>query len=141
MAIWARAKAGVHIVCADHSGLSDVSHISAADMVRLLTAPGVPGVLRPLLKRIAMLDARGDPMRGFAGAVVAKTGTLDFVTALAGYERSASGQQTAFAIFAENPERRYAAKAQGVDQPEGAAAWNARGKHLQQRLLQRWAMR
>ena len=141
MEIWARAKAAAQIVCADHSGLSDASHVSAGDMVRLLTAPGVPAALRPLLKRIAMLDTQGDLLRGVAGAVVAKTGTLDFVTALAGYQRSASGQQAAFAIFAANDERRAVAKAQGVDQPEGAAAWNTRARRLQQRLLQRWAMR
>ena len=70
--------------------------------------------------------------------VVAKTGTLYFASALAGY--MTGGARLAFAIFAADPER--AGRASGprsARSPPGANAWAARARAQQQALLRRWA--
>jgi len=70
--------------------------------------------------------------------VVAKTGTLNFVSALAGYLRTAGGRDLVFAIFTVDPDRRARAIAAQDEVPEGARGWNQRARRLQQQLLQRW---
>lgn len=136
---WAREALAVEAAFVDHSGLSDASRISAAQMVRALTAPGSAAVLRPLLKTIPLVDVDGDPLPNPPGEVVAKTGTLNFVSALAGYMRTQGGADLAFAIFTVDPQRRALALTSADEVPEGARDWNARARRLQQVLLQRWA--
>ncbi|MEJ6397513.1 D-alanyl-D-alanine carboxypeptidase/D-alanyl-D-alanine endopeptidase [Yoonia sp. 208BN28-4] len=140
MTQWARAKAAITPTFADHSGLSDQSAISAADMAKLLRAPGVDGMLRPIMKRIAMTDAERREIPNFPGEVRAKTGTLNFVTTLAGYVDTGGGRDLVFAIFAAEPEARARGKLTPDEQPAGSVSWNRRAKRLQQRLLQRWTL-
>lgn len=124
----------------DHSGLSDQSEISAKAMVALLSSEGALAALEPILKAHVLTDQNGRRVDGL-GAVRAKTGTLNFVSTLAGYIRTDSGTDLAFAIFTANLVQRAAAKASGDERPAGAGGWNGRSKRLQQRLLQRWAQR
>jgi len=135
---WAKQSLQAEAAFVDHSGLSDVSRISAAQMVRALVAPGSVAGLRPLLKTIPLVDSEGEPLPNPQAVVVAKTGTLNFVSALAGYLRSGSGADLAFAIFTVDPERRARALSSADEVPEGARSWNARSRRLQQVLLQRW---
>ncbi len=139
MARWLAEKHGVRADFADHSGLSDASRISALEMVQVLMS-GAGGPLRPMLKDIPMVDDERNALPDHPATVVAKTGTLNFVSCLAGYVRTAGGVDLAFAIFAANLDRRDAAKARGDEVPEGSIAWNGRAKRLQQRLLQRWGL-
>ena len=69
---------------------------------------------------------------GISGAVQAKTGTLNFVSCLAGYA-AADGREVAFAALMAD-ERRLAATS-GQDWPEGALAWVRRAKLLQRDLV------
>lgn len=140
MTRWATALADVRADFKDHSGLSDQSRISAQDMVALLRVDGAADQLRPILKEIVMTDEDAKRIAGFPADVRAKTGTLNFVSALSGYVRTEGGADLAFAIFAANLEERAAGKASGEEQPAGARTWNRRAKRVQQRLLQRWAL-
>ena len=140
MSRWVEDRAGVASRFVDHSGLGDESRISPAAMVGLLQAPGVRDTLLPVLKRIAMTNEQGDAIAGHPAEVRAKTGTLNFVSTLAGYLTTGSGRQLGFAIFAADLDRREASRARGEESPDGASGFNARARRLQQRLLQRWAL-
>lgn len=140
MTQWAHTKAGINASFADHSGLSDQSEISAQDMVQLLTAPNAETTLRPIMKLIEMTDADRKDIPNFPGEVRAKTGTLNFVSSLAGYIKTSGSRELAFAIFAAEPDLRARGKLSEDEQPAGAVAWNSRAKRLQQQLLQRWIL-
>jgi len=139
MSRWAKERAGIVPSFADHSGLGDTSRLSAADMVTLLNADGVEAVLNPILKVIPMRDADWRVMTDHPARVVAKTGTLNFVSALAGYIRTASGRKLTFAIFAADLEAREIGKASNEERPTGSVTFNTNAKRLQNQLLLRWA--
>ncbi|MEL7211734.1 MAG: D-alanyl-D-alanine carboxypeptidase/D-alanyl-D-alanine-endopeptidase [Pseudomonadota bacterium] len=135
---WARARFGVRSELVDHSGLGDASRITAADMVKTLVALGPQGRLAGLLKDIPIRNADYKVIKGDPNKVRAKTGTLNFVSSLAGYQRAPDGTDLAFAIFcADVPLRKKTANPNG-DRPRGARTYNGRAKRLQQRLLRRW---
>jgi D-alanyl-D-alanine carboxypeptidase/D-alanyl-D-alanine-endopeptidase (penicillin-binding protein 4) len=140
MTRWLGQKYGITCDFVDHSGLSDQNRISGGDMVKILLAVGPDGPLRPIMRRIAMTDQDNNRLEDYPIEVRAKTGTLNFVSALAGYIKTAEGSDLVFTIFAVNLERRAQGKASGDEVPEGSIAWNSRAKRLQQRLLQRWGL-
>ncbi|NBD29916.1 MAG: D-alanyl-D-alanine carboxypeptidase/D-alanyl-D-alanine-endopeptidase [Alphaproteobacteria bacterium] len=140
MSTWLRQSYGIGAQLADHSGLSDASRISAADMVGVLMREGPESDLRPLLKPIAMLDPERRRIADHPVTVAAKTGTLNFVSTLAGIVTAPDGRDYAFAIFTANLERREAAKRINDEVPEGSIAWNRRSRRLQQEILQRWGL-
>ena len=124
---------------ADHSGLSGASRISAADMVaalvRLGPQAGLPGLMKPVRFKNADLAEAG----ALPGDAVAKTGTLNFVSALAGYFTTASGEGRAFAIFAADVARRKAIADADQENPPGLGAWLKRSRAMQARMLAAWA--
>ncbi len=138
MARWAEDRAGTAAHFVDHSGLGDAARVTASDMVQFLTAGGVVPTLRPLMKQIDMVDRNRKVIRDHPGQVLAKTGTLNFVSSLAGYLRTASGRDLAFAFFGADLEAREEGKRAGDEAPPGARQWNRNAKALQQRLLQNW---
>ena len=140
MSTWLRQTYGIGARFADHSGLSDASRISAADMVKVLAAEGAESDLRPLLKQIAILDSERQRIEEYPVAVAAKTGTLNFVSTLAGIATAPDGRDYAFAIFTANLDRREAAKRVNDEVPEGSIAWSRRSRRLQQEILQRWGL-
>ena len=140
MTRWLGETFGIEGRFVDHSGLSDANRVSASDMVKVMQAVGADGPLRPIMKRIAMRDAENDRIENFPNEVRAKTGTLNFVSSLAGYVETADGSDVTFAIFAANLERREQGKAAGDEVPAGSIEWNRRAKRLQQVLLQRWSL-
>ena len=139
MARWAEKRADIAPIFVDHSGLGDASRVSAKDMVNLLSADGVSEQLRPIMKRIVLRDAKGAPLVDQPGEVRAKTGTLNFVTTLAGYITTSGGRELTFAIFAADLEARERSKQSADERPAGTAGFNGRVKRLRQNLLQRWA--
>lgn len=135
---WARARHQIDPVIADHSGLGAASRISAAQMVRLLVDvqnSALPG----LLKDHGMHDDKGVRLKSHPVTVRAKTGTLNFVSTLAGYIEPPGGRRLAFAIFAGDLERRARLSVAQRERPEGGSAWNKRAKILQGQLITRWA--
>lgn len=141
MARWAGQRAGIDAHFVDHSGLGDQSSVSASDMVAFLTADRAATTLRPLMKRINMVDGNRKVIRDHPGLVQAKTGTLNFVSCLAGYVRTAGGQDLAFAFLGADLEKRERGKQAGDESPAGSVQWNRKAKALQQRLLQHWIKR
>lgn len=144
MNAWAGARFGAERpALIDHSGLGYGSGISAVDMVRVLSAAERDMGLSAILRDFPVTAADGDrgPVAGVD--VSAKTGTLNFVSALAGFARTADGagdgRRMAFAIFTADTERRDAVPIEQREQAEGAREWARRSRRLQQDLILRWA--
>lgn len=100
------------VVLADGSGLSRLSRISPGELTGLLSraASGEDPRLAPLLSGLPVAGFHGtlanryrvgDAGAPAAGAVRAKTGTLDGVSALAGLVRTADGRLLAFDLTAD----------------------------------------
>ena len=123
----------------DHSGLSDRSRLSAAAMATGLARAHEAGLLRPLLREHRMRDANGREARNHPVKVLAKTGTLYFVSSLAGYVRTPQGADLTFAIFTASESLRSRIDPKHDERPPGARGWNRRSKRLQQALIERWS--
>ncbi len=123
----------------DHSGLSDASRVSASDMVKALVRAGAGGNLHGLMKEIPALDQHGEPLVGPAHKVRAKTGTLNFVSSLAGYVTTRSGRPLAFAIFTGDLKRRAQIARADRERPQGARGWSRRSRGMQHQMITRWA--
>lgn len=137
MTAWARGRYGLSATTlVNHSGLSDAARLTPAEMVAVLAA-AADGPLPGLLPERPILDAAREPVRLPDVHVFAKTGTLDFVSGLAGY--LVGRRPLAFAIFAADPARRAAIRPEERENPPGAAAWARRARAQQQALLRRWA--
>jgi D-alanyl-D-alanine carboxypeptidase/D-alanyl-D-alanine-endopeptidase (penicillin-binding protein 4) len=141
MSVWMRDRMGARQAqFVDHSGLGDQSRIRAQDMVSALVTAGPNGMLRRLMRDIPMRDERGNLRENHFVEAVAKTGTLNFVSSLAGYARTRTGRDLAFAIFCGDVERRAALSVEERERPPGGRDYSARARRLQQQLIDRWAI-
>ncbi|MBV7409286.1 D-alanyl-D-alanine carboxypeptidase/D-alanyl-D-alanine-endopeptidase [Maritimibacter sp. DP1N21-5] len=122
----------------DHSGLSDQSRVSAEDMVRMLAKIGPGGALHSHMKEVAVRGADGNTIAEPPYRIHAKTGTLNFVSSLAGYTTAADGNVLAFAIFTGDVARRRALSKAEMEMAAGAKSWSGRSRMLQQKLISRW---
>jgi D-alanyl-D-alanine carboxypeptidase/D-alanyl-D-alanine-endopeptidase (penicillin-binding protein 4) len=104
----------VHL--ADGSGLSHDNRTTASALARLLTAAAAdPAIAKPLADALSVAGANGTLARrlpALRGRVLAKSGTLDNVSTLAGYVTGVSGRRFAFAVLFNAP---------------GLSDWNAHG--------------
>ncbi|MCX7567845.1 D-alanyl-D-alanine carboxypeptidase/D-alanyl-D-alanine-endopeptidase [Sulfitobacter sp. F26169L] len=140
MNIWARENLGMKSVAlVDHSGLGDASLMTAEDMVTALVKMHSTG-LRDILKPIAMRDDKRKVIKDHPIKVDAKTGTLNFVSSLAGYLSGPDGTEMAFAIFAADEDIRTTLTRAERERPAGGASWNRRAKRMQQQLIERWGV-
>lgn len=140
MSEWVRQAFGITMDLRDHSGLGGGSRVTAAGMVKLLVAAekGRRG-LKPILRDVGMKDDNGGVIKGHAVKVLAKSGTLNFVSGLAGHISPPGGRELVFAIFSGDPERRDAVPVALREEPEGGKAWTKRARRLQGQLINRWA--
>ncbi len=140
MSEWMRGRLGARRPdFVDHSGLGEESRLRAQDMALALAAAGPDSLLRQLMKPVIMRDRSGNAIEGHPVRAVAKTGTLNFVSTLAGYVTSPSGRDLAFAIFCADIPRREALADPQMERPEGGRVYNRRAKATQQALIERWA--
>lgn len=126
---WLRSRYGLDSPgFVDHSGLGYRNSITAADMVRFLSATNR---LEPMLGERVVSEG--------GSASRAKTGTLNFTSALAGYI-PAGQRMLAYAIFTADTARRDAIPPDQRERPDGARAWAARSRDLQRDLLKTWTL-
>ena len=138
---WLRDKLGVpDVALVDHSGLGEDSRISALGMMRALSKLRLQLGLKPLLKSFPMRDDRRRVIDDHPLKVLAKTGTLNFVSGLAGFVDLPDGTEIVFAIFAADLEKRATLTEAQRENPDGGRAWNIRAKTLQQGLIERWGV-
>jgi D-alanyl-D-alanine carboxypeptidase/D-alanyl-D-alanine-endopeptidase (penicillin-binding protein 4) len=139
MSLWARDVLGMdNPAFVDHSGLGDQSRISPYDMVQALVTAHRDKRLRPILKPVRLRDAKGRPTKTHPLKVDAKTGTLNFVSCLAGYITTPKGRVLAFATFTSNEAVRSTLSRAERERPPGGRTWARRSRSLQQDLLERW---
>jgi D-alanyl-D-alanine carboxypeptidase/D-alanyl-D-alanine-endopeptidase (penicillin-binding protein 4) len=99
---------GIHPRIVDGSGLSRSDRSSPAQVVRLLAAVYTTRLGILLRAALPVVGETGTVRQIAAGSVaqgrcVAKTGTLDYVTNLAGYCTTLSRRRLAFAFFVDGP--------------------------------------
>lgn len=139
MSGWAASEAGLGMTAShfvDHSGLGNASRVTATDMVGALGRLGADGALRRVMRQIPLRrdDGTAEPFDLYA-----KTGTLNFVSALAGHIRPEGRAPLIFAIFTADMERRAAIPPGGEDNPPGTAYWTRRSREMQYDLVRIWA--
>ncbi|KIN75028.1 D-alanyl-D-alaninecarboxypeptidase/D-alanyl-D-alanine- endopeptidase [Sulfitobacter noctilucae] len=121
----------------DHSGLGDASRLTALDMARALLAVRDSG-FRSILREFGFRDSKGKPVKEQTIWVDAKTGTLNFVSTLAGYITAQDGREMVFAIFTADPAERAKISRAEREGPRGGREWNRKAKRVQQALIERW---
>ncbi len=122
----------------DHSGLGDDSRLTPGDMVKCLNKSGFDGPLRPLLKEFVIKREDGKADKSLGATVLAKTGSLNFVSTLAGFITTRDGRQLTFAIFTSDMDTRARIPREERERPPGARSWSRRSRALQSQLLRRW---
>jgi serine-type D-Ala-D-Ala carboxypeptidase/endopeptidase (penicillin-binding protein 4) len=141
MTEWARVTYGVTAIFGDHSGLGKGSQTTAIDLVKILSgAPKSPNgaMLIELLRSSNVTGPDGKEKRTDDIQILAKSGTLNFVSALAGYIRKSNQQTLVFAIFSADLARRAAVPISQRERPEGGTAWTKRARALQRTLIAQW---
>lgn len=140
MTDWVQSRYGVVLSLVDHSGLGAVSRATANDLARLLVAARAKGDgLTPLLRDVGLQDDKGKTIKGHPVKVMAKSGTLNFVSGLAGHILPPNGRELVFAIFSADLARRDALTEAERESPPGGKEWTRRARHLQAQLISRWA--
>ena len=140
MASWANATFGISTRFDNHSGLGGQTRISPADMAKTLIAANREGRgLKPLLRDYGMRDDDGKEIKGHAIKVLAKSGTLNFVSGLAGHVVPPGGRELVFAIFSADPVRRDGIAVADREEPPGVKDWTRRARRLQWQLISGWA--
>ncbi|ETW13646.1 D-alanyl-D-alanine carboxypeptidase/D-alanyl-D-alanine-endopeptidase [Roseivivax marinus] len=136
---WAEAELGVTgIALVDHSGLGEDSRVAPVAMTRALIALRERLDLKPILKPIPMRDDARRILSNHPLDVHAKTGTLNFVSGLAGYIDCPDGTELAFAIFSGDLDHRATIAREDREGPPGARTYNTRAKKWQMELIKRW---
>ena len=148
MTSWAQQTFGISGVFGDHSGLGPASQITAADMMRVMmrarATPTGP-MLWAVLRDMGVQGADGKEVKESAVRVLAKSGTLNFVSCLAGYiaapqtNGAVPPKSLAFAIFCADKPRRDALAMEDREDPQGGAAWTKRARRLQGQMIAGWA--
>lgn len=137
MAGWLRTTYGLGSArFLNHSGLTDQTRITPAEMVQVLDI-AASGPLEAMMKPVTLVDENGNLAKQTGSTVQAKTGTLNFTRALAGYVSCANGRRLAFSIQASDLAARANADAD-EERPRGARTWLGKARRQEQDLLRRW---
>ncbi|SMX38285.1 D-alanyl-D-alanine carboxypeptidase/D-alanyl-D-alanine endopeptidase [Maliponia aquimaris] len=141
MNAWAQQALGVPgMALVDHSGLGDRSRVTAGQMTGALRALRQSMGIKALLKPIPLRDDDYRVVEDHPVSVHAKTGTLNFVSGLAGFIDLPDGTELVFAIFSADLPRRDKLTRDQRERPDGGREWNSRAKVLQQALIERWSV-
>jgi D-alanyl-D-alanine carboxypeptidase/D-alanyl-D-alanine-endopeptidase (penicillin-binding protein 4) len=107
-------------------------------MARLLPNAKWDGPLRPIMKEITLRNTRWKKAPIAGAKVVAKTGTLNFASALAGYVKCPNGRKLVFAIFTADLKKRASIAKKDRERPKGGRAWARKSRVMQHQLLRYW---
>lgn len=143
MTDWARRRFGIGAVFGDHSGLGPKSRITAAELAQVMVraeAARHGQMLEGLMRDMGLADSEGKERKDSPVRIHAKSGTLNFVSNLAGYVVAPQGK-LAFAIIAADPARRAAVPMAMREEPTGGPGWTKRARRLHQMLIRRWTER
>ncbi len=132
---WARGQ-GIGGAFADHSGLSEFSRVTAQGLANFMVAQA--GGKLPDVMRSVALRKKGSKAEVPGVFVRAKTGSLNFVSTLAGYLETPN-RTLAFAIVTADMLRRGAIKPGDRERPAGGGTWAKSSRSLQYDLLRLWA--
>ncbi len=122
----------------DHSGLGAQATVPMTDLARFFAITAQQGPLPDLLRRHDMLDTNRNVIPNHPLDVRAKTGTLNFASALGGVVQTPGARRYAFAIAAADLPRRARLTGDDRERPEGGIAWTRRARRMQQELIERW---
>tara|TARA_Y100000746_G_scaffold220192_1_gene218469 strand:- start:123 stop:1580 length:1458 start_codon:yes stop_codon:yes gene_type:complete len=122
----------------DHSGLNDQSTISSNSMVKILLDNKMQTQVKPILKKIPYRQKRGQAIFDGETRIVGKTGTLHFVSGLAGYIDKSKGRNLAFAIFVSDMRKRRNLEKDQKESPRGSSSWSNSARYFQRLLINRW---
>lgn len=140
MSAWAAERhAATGLALVDHSGLGVGSRVSARSLARFMQSAWADGALPGLLRDHPMRDPQGAELRDHPVSVQAKTGTLNFVSALTGYARRRGGRPIVFAILSADMAQRRAIRDDDRERPSGTRTFAGRARSLQQDLIERWS--
>lgn len=143
MTDWARRKlglAGSRFV--DHSGLGPESISTARDLTLVFQNAGRlrhGGLLAGLTRETGLADAEGREQKTAATRIRAKSGTMNFVSNLAGVVDRPDEGDILFAVLCADAPRRDAVPLQDREEPDGAKGWTRRARRLHQQLIRNWA--
>lgn len=134
MADWIAARVGGRRAnLRDHSGLSGDSAMRVGELAALLAQGNARARLSDLLRAYDLEEAALPNVR-----VLAKTGTLNFVSTLAGYIEGPN-RVLSFAIFAADMPRRAALSPRERERPAGNRAYLRAAREMKADILTRWA--
>jgi len=134
MGRWVRTNLGVSGVnFKNHSGLTDKSRVSAAQMAGMLAHSRSQAGLNGILKSFNLVDRSGNSLNVGAVRVRAKTGTLNFTRGLAGYLEKGD-RKYSFAILSADLAARPNIPLAERERPPGARTWRAKAKRQEQAL-------
>lgn len=136
MSDWVAGK-GVTAKLVDHSGLGGDSRIASQEMVAMLRAARQTS-LPDLLREKGVTDTKGREVKSHPVRIHAKTGTLNFVSGLAGYIIPPRGPELTFAIFSADIKRRDSLPKAQREDPPGGKSWTRRARNLQAELIRSW---
>lgn len=127
---------GQDFLLLDHSGLSTQSRVTAVGMARAMGMAKGADALGRLMKRNPLdRDLGAQSSRNYT--VHAKTGTLNFVSNLAGFIAADGGRKASFALLCTDQPRQVASV--GQELPAGVSTWTRQAKQLQREILTGWS--
>ena len=138
MNTWAWETFGQVMDLRDHSGLSGQSRITCAALAGFLAKASVRQSLTPVLKTYDIRDANRKVIPDHPTEVRAKTGTLNFVSTLAGYVSGPGGTPRPFVIMSADLDRRATLTGDAIARPPGGRTWARAARGLQQSLVKAW---
>ena len=138
MQLWAQQEFSVdNANFVDHSGLGDRSRITPSDL-----CSGLHKIFkkRPeflsLLRKIKPRDYSGKIDASSKLGIRAKTGTLNFVSSIAGYVNHGANAPFAFTVMSQDLNRRIAAQADNLNvASKDSKLWNVRSRRMQHQIL------
>ncbi len=143
MTDWAARKLGLtQSRFVDHSGLGPENLSTARDLVTVFDrSRGMRHgkLLESLVRETGLTDGEGKEQKTSPTRVHAKSGTMNFVSNLAGVIDRPKGGPILFAMICADAPRRDAVPIADREEPEGATGWTKRARRLHQRVLRDWA--